>query len=127
MIYTIYISTYSVPAYAAIHSIVIKSHVIKRKLLFVAYHCTITTRKGPELYNKLLSAFQEAGIPKGAYKIRIDPPLDHPKGSNDNHGAAPHVKYSMPPISPSERGCRKAAGESSSQSNDSNPEGVTRP
>ena len=105
MIYTIYISTYSVPAYAAIHSIVIKSHIIKRKLLFVAYHCTITTRKGPELYNKLLSAFQEAGIPKGAYKIRIEPPLDPPKGTNDKHGTAPRVKYSMPPTSPSERGC----------------------
>ena len=109
MIYTIYISTYSVPAYAAIHSIVIKSHVIKRKLLFVAYHCTITTRKGPELYSKLLSAFQEAGITKGAYKIRIEPPLDPPKVNNDKHGTAPRVKYSRP------------------QSNDSNPEGVTRP
>ena len=126
MIYTIFLSTFSMPAYAAIHPIVIKSHVIKRELLFVAYHCTITTRKGPELYNKLLSAFQEAGIPKGAYKIRIEPSLDPPKGSNDKHGTAPRVKYSMPPISPSERGCRKAAGESSSQSNDSNPEGVSR-
>ena len=109
MIYTIFLSTFSVPAYAAIHSIVIKSHVIKRKLLFVAYHCTITTRKGPELYSKLLSAFQEASIPKGAYKIRIEPPLDPPKGTNDKHGTVPHVKYSMP------------------QSNDSNPEGVTQP
>lgn len=109
MIYTIFLSTFSMPAYAAIHSIVIKSHVIKRKLLFVAFHCTITTRKGPELYNKLLSAFLEAGIPKGAYKIRIEPPLDPPKGSNDKHRTAPRVKYSRP------------------QSNDSNPEGVTRP
>lgn len=117
MIYTIFLSTFSVPAYAAIHSIVIKSHVIKRELLFVAYHCTITTRKSPELYNKLLSAFQEAGIPKGAYKIRIEPPLDPPKGSNDNHGTAPRVKYSMPSTSPLNR----------PQSNDSNPEGVTRP
>ena len=109
MIYTIFLSTFSMPAYAAIHPIVIKSHVIKRKLLFVAYHCTITTRKGPELYSKLLSAFQEASIPKGAYKIRIEPPLDPLKGSNDKHGTAPRVKYSRP------------------QSNDSNPEGVTRP
>ena len=95
MIYTIFLTTYSVPAYAAIHHIVIKSHVIKRKILLFTYHGTITTRKGAELYNKLLTAFQEAGIPKSAYKIRIVPPLDPPENDN-SHGPGPRVKCSMP-------------------------------
>ena len=95
MIYTIFLSTYSVPAYVAIHPIVIKSHVIKREICFIAYHSTITTRKGAELYNKLLTAFQEADIPKSAYKIRIVPPLDPPENDN-SHGPGPRVKCRMP-------------------------------
>ena len=104
MIYTIFLSTYSVPAYAAIHPIVIKSHVIKRRLFFFTYHGTITTRKGAELYNKLLTAFQEAGIPKSAYKIRIVPPLEPQEDSDNKHGSAPRVKCSMPSQWPQARG-----------------------
>ncbi len=116
MIYTIFLSTYSVPAYVAIHPIVIKSHVIQREICFIAYHSTITTRKGPELYNKLLSAFHDADIPKSAYKIRIDPPLDPPEDSDNKHGTAPREKYRMPPASPLNW----------PQSDDSNPAGVSR-
>lgn len=117
MIYTIFLSTYSVQAYAAIHPIVIKSHVIRREILLFAYHGTITTRKGPELYNKLLTAFQEASIPKSAYKIRIEPPLEPPEGSDNKHSAAPRVKYPMPHTFPLNW----------PPSDDSNPEGVARP
>ena len=97
MIYTIFLSTYTLPAYVVIHPIVIKSHVIKRRFFLATYHGTITTRKGAELYNKLLTAFQEAGIHHKDYEIRVVPPLDPPEDSGDNnHGPGPRVKCSMP-------------------------------
>jgi hypothetical protein len=95
MIYTIFLSTYTLPAYVVIHPIVIKSHVIKRRFFLATYHGTITTRKGAELYNKLLTAFQEAGIHHKDYEIRVVPPLEPPENDN-SHGAAPRVKCSMP-------------------------------
>ena len=80
MIYYIYISTYTLPAYQVIHPIVVKAHVIKRRYALVTYHGTIKTSKGPELYNKLITALQEAGIYHKYYEIKIDPPLS-PEGS----------------------------------------------
>ena len=74
MIYTIQIETRSMYAYVAIHQIMVKAHVIKRRWNGICYYATITTRKGPQLYNNLTTALQEAGIHHVHYKIQIDPP-----------------------------------------------------
>ena len=72
MITTIHVTTYSLLAYAAIHPIVIKSNVIKRRWDFVCFHCTIRTRKGKETVEVLQKALDDAEIHHRKYKIIID-------------------------------------------------------
>ena len=72
MITTIRIATYTLPAHAAIHPIVVKSNVIKRRLLFVCFYCTIRTRKGKETVDALQKAWDDAGIKQSEYKIIIE-------------------------------------------------------
>ena len=71
MITTIHISTYSLPAYVAIHHIVIKSNVIKRRWNFICFYCTIRTRKGKETVEAFQKAFDDAGIHHRKYEIKV--------------------------------------------------------
>lgn len=71
MITTIRISTYSLPAYAAIHPIVVKSNVVKRRLNFICFYCIIRTRKGKETVGALQKAFDDVGIHHSKYEIKV--------------------------------------------------------
>ncbi|MBQ6307589.1 MAG: hypothetical protein IJK78_13615 [Bacteroidales bacterium] len=72
MITTIRISTYSLPAYVAIHHIVIKSNVIKRRWYLFCFYCTIRTRRGKETVEALQKAWDDAKIPDCRYEIKVD-------------------------------------------------------
>lgn len=80
MNYTIQIETRSMDAYAAIHAIMMKSNVVKRLWRFVCYSATIRTRKGPQTYEAIKTALEEAGIRDSQYKLTIDPPIPTPRG-----------------------------------------------
>ena len=71
MITTIHIETRHIKAYAAIHPIVIKANVVKRKFFLATYRATIRTRKGDAMIASLKDALQKANIPASYYKITI--------------------------------------------------------
>ena len=72
MITTIRISTYTLPAHVAIHPILVKSHVVKRRWNFLCFYCVIRTRKGKETVEALQKALDDAGIYHHHYEIKVD-------------------------------------------------------